>query len=429
MDDYSKGETDMIQLEYETRIPIQSWCADADEGAMQQAINLANHPMTVGHIALMPDTHVGYGMPIGGVIACEEAIIPNAVGVDIGCGMGAVKTNIQAEEIADMKKLRHIIEDIKMRVPVGEGTARPYPLDWNGFEQWRDSLKGAEKPGWQTVRGAELDACNLGTLGGGNHFIEIQKRESGETSIAGGTSTAGEVWIMLHSGSRNLGYRIAEFYHKAALALNTEMGVTLPDPELAFLPLEHPLGQGYVRDMNHALAYAAENRRIMMEYVQKVLTEHLPNIAFADEVNIHHNYAALEEYGGKQLWIHRKGATSARLGETGIIPGSMGTASYIVEGLGNPASFTSCSHGAGRRLGRAAACRELTAEECDNAMEGIVFDRWKQSRIRNRGGNKTKLLDLSEAPLAYKDIDTVIAAELDLIKPLVKLRPMAVIKG
>jgi tRNA-splicing ligase RtcB len=407
----------MIQWETRegTRLPVKSWCKDIDEGTLTQARNLANHPVIVGHVALMPDAHVGYGMPIGGVIACEGAVIPNAVGVDIGCGMGAIQTNARAEELGDRKALRLLIEEIKTRIPVGEGKARSREVEWPGFEAWLDGLGGAETPGWHTQRGLHLDACNLGTLGGGNHFIEIQRSESGS------------VWLMLHSGSRNLGYRIAAHYHKEALKLNGAMGISLPDPELAFLPLDDELGIAYVRDMRFALAYAAENRRIMMEHVKRVMEDRVPGIEFLSEVNIHHNYAAEETHAGKSVWVHRKGATSARLGETGIIPGSMGTSSYIVEGLGSPESFESCSHGAGRRMGRAAACRLLSEDECDKAMEGVVFDRWGTSDMR--GAGRKKLLDLSEAPLAYKDIDAVIEAELDLIKPVVKLGPMAVVKG
>lgn len=400
-------------------IPVKSWCRDLEDGALKQAMNLARHPMVVEHVALMPDAHVGYGMPIGGVIGTSGAIIPNAVGVDIGCGMGALRTNLQAESLNDRKILRAICEEIKVRVPVGEGHARRSPQDWDGFSQWADNLPtkdgSAVYPAWFSKGRADLDACNLGTLGGGNHFIEIQKSDSGE------------VWLMLHSGSRNLGYRIADHYHKLALALNQDMGVVLPDPELSYLPLDHEVAQFYIRDMNHALAYAAENRRIMMHHVKKALAEYCGQVEFLEEVNIHHNYAALERHGDRDLWIHRKGATSARLGETGIIPGSMGTASYIVEGLGNPASFNSCSHGAGRKMGRAAACRNLKQEDCDLAMEGVVHDRWRSSEIR--GADKKKLPDLSESPLAYKDIDAVIEAELDLIRPKVKLRPLAVVKG
>ncbi|MDR1787369.1 MAG: RtcB family protein [Treponema sp.] len=406
----------MIQWENdENALPIVSWCADADDLTKAQARNLANHPALRERVCLMPDAHVGYGMPIGGVIACADAVIPNAVGVDIGCGMGTVKTNLRVEQLGGMAQLRDIVNAIKARIPVGEGHARREALDWEGFESWRDSLAGGEVPAWCTPQGDKLDHHNLGTLGGGNHFIEIQKSESGE------------VWVMLHSGSRNLGQRIATHYHKAAQALNAEMGAALPDPQLAWLPSEHELGAAYIRDMNTALAYARENRRIMMACVQEVLAGFFPDIEYSFEVNIHHNYAALETHNGVSYWIHRKGATSAKAGETGIIPGSMGTASYIVEGLGSERSFQSCSHGAGRRLGRGQANRTLTLEECNAAMQGIVYDRFSLSRTKGADGQK--LHDLSEAPPAYKDINMVIAAEDDLVKPLVRLTPLAVVKG
>jgi tRNA-splicing ligase RtcB len=330
--------------------------------------------------------------------------------------MGAIKTNLEAGRLGDMAVRRTLIEEIKANIPVGEGHSRKEPLVWEGFSQWRDSLNGSAEPAWYTDNACQkLDQCNLGTLGGGNHFIELQKSEDGA------------LWLMLHSGSRNLGYRIADFYHKQAIVLNAQLGVELPGKDLAYLPLNHELGQAYVRDMNHALAYAQENRRIMMQQIKEIMYAHFPRVEFLLEINIHHNYAAPEYHGGALYWIHRKGATSARAGELGIIPGSMGSASYIVSGLGNEASFSSCSHGAGRRMGRAEACRRLTRKECDAAMTGIVFDRWKTSHIKDAGSKR--LPDLSEAPAAYKNIDLVIKAESDLVHPEVKLRPLAVVKG
>jgi len=228
----------------------------------------------------------------------------------------------------------------------------------------------------------------------------------------------------------DLGYRIAEYYHKLALRLNTQGHAPLPDPQLAFLPADSAEGQAYIRDMTFALEYARENRRRIMEVFKHEAAQVLKNVAFTREVNIHHNYAARETHFGRNVWIHRKGATSAKPGETGIIPGSMGTASYIVSGLGNPESFMSCSHGAGRRMGRQEACRRLSKDDCDQAMQGIVFDGWKAARNRfGRGPAKAGLYDLEEAPGAYKDIEEVIAAELDLATPVVKLRPLGVVKG
>jgi tRNA-splicing ligase RtcB len=286
-------------------------------------------------------------------------------------------------------------------------------LQGEGFDTWHDSLgrDSMTEPAWFDSKGHKLDEHNLGTLGGGNHFIEIQHDEDGT------------VWLMLHSGSRNMGQRIASFYHKAAQKLNEEMGVNLPDRHLAYLPADTELGQGYMRDMNHALDYAKENRRLMMSVLKDIMRERYPSIIFSNEVNIHHNYAALENHGNAVYWVHRKGATSAKSGEQGIIPGSMGTASYIVEGLGNEESFQSCSHGAGRRLGRSQANQTLTLDECNAAMGDVVYDRFGMSR------NNRKLHDLSEAPQAYKNIDQVIAYENDLVKPVVHLLPLMVVKG
>jgi tRNA-splicing ligase RtcB len=399
------------------RVAIKSWCRDIEPEALKQASNLAAHPVVVQHVALMPDCHVGYGMPIGGVIACRNAVIPNAVGVDIGCGMGAVKTNLKSDDFSDKSSIRKILEEIKTNVPVGEGNCHKTQKNWIGFEKFEAEVSGIE-PNWMSLDGSARDKKNLGTLGGGNHFIELQISESEE------------VWMMLHSGSRNLGYRIANFYHKLAQSLNLKWCADLPSEDLAFLRLDSQEGQDYVRDMMFALEYASENRRLMMKEFKRAILLHFPEARFTDEINIHHNYAALENHFGNNLWIHRKGATSAQKGQLGIIPGSMGSASYIVRGLGNPDSFCSCSHGAGRKMGRNEASRSLSLDECNEAMEGIVFDRWTKAKgIGKKRKAKGAEYDFGEAPQAYKDIEVVIKSELDLIEPLVKLRPLGVIKG
>ncbi len=403
---------DKKTISNKARVAIKSWCADPEPEAMKQAADLAAHPSVAGHVALMPDCHVGYGMPIGGVIACNNAVIPNAVGVDIGCGMGAVRTSLVTEQLADKKTIRTIIDEIKKLVPVGEGNSHKKSQSWEGFDKYLQQI-GNEKPVWFDEERFEHDRKNLGTLGGGNHFIEIQVDEEGS------------VWLMLHSGSRNLGYRIASYYNRIASELNERWHAEVPSLDLAFLPADSAEGCDYIRDMKFALQYAQENRNRMMLAAKSVLQNHFMSVQFIEEINIHHNYANLENHNGRNLWIHRKGATSARKGEPGIIPGSMGASSYIVRGLGNPESFCSCSHGAGRKMGRNEASRSLTLEECDRAMHGIVFDRWQKAKGRKKGG----LFDFGEAPQAYKDIDAVIKSELDLIEPLVKLRPLGVIKG
>lgn len=400
-------------------VPVKSWCENCEEGAVKQAANLAKHPVVFHHVALMPDAHQGYGMPIGGVIATDSAVIPAAVGVDIGCGMIATETDIPAERFADMAFRRAFQEKLKERIPVGEGVSHRETQNWEGFEEYTAN-NGMRSNLWPS----KLDRMNLGTLGGGNHFIELQKSTAldGKGDPAGGS----KVWLMIHSGSRNLGKRIEEHYHKIANRLCARFRVPLADPDLAFLPIEEADGHYYFTDMLFALRYAKENRRRMMEAMKETVAEFVPEVNFLRTIDIHHNYAACEEHFGKKVFVHRKGATSAKLDEIGIIPGSMGTASYIVRGLGNPDSFMSCSHGAGRRMSRIAASTTLTVEECDQAMDGIVCERWH----KYKGYGKAKgRLDLSEAPQAYKDIESVIDAERDLIEPLVRLVPMASLKG
>ncbi len=400
-----------------TRLPIKSWCREVEPKALAQALSLANHPALFHHVALMPDCHVGFGMPIGGVVAARDAVIPNAVGVDIGCGMRAARTTVASDRVLDKALLRAVVERVKEAVPVGEGRARRLPLGWSGFEEYRDALAASGgEPGWLEARGWELDALNLGTLGGGNHFIELDRGDDGRA------------WLMLHSGSRNLGYRIANYYHRAALDLDLRRRLELPDRELAYLPLDEELGRAYLRDMDFALRYAAESRRLMMEALKEAFASLVPGAGFDLELDIHHNYAARETHLGREAWVHRKGATKAGKGERGIIPGSMGSPSYIVEGLGNEESFQSCSHGAGRRMGRAEACRRLDPAACEEAMRGIVHDRFGPARLRGAKGGRG-LLDLSEAPQAYKDIEEVLASELDLVRPLVRLEALAVVKG
>ena len=411
------------KIDNDWALPVKSWCADCEEGAVKQAANLARHPALYHHVALMPDAHLGYGMPIGGVVAAANAVIPAAVGVDIGCGMIAAETDIPAERFAEMSLRRAFQERLKERIPVGEGVSHKTAQDWDGFEEYTAN-NGMRSDLWPT----KLDRMNLGTLGGGNHFIELQKttilRDPG--SAAEGGRHESKVWLMIHSGSRNLGKRIEEHYHRIASRLCTRFRVPLADPDLAFLPIEEKDGHDYFTDMLFALRYAKENRRRMMEAMKETLLEFAPGANFPRTVDIHHNYAACEEHFGKKVFVHRKGATSAKLDEIGVIPGSMGTASYIVRGLGNPESFMSCSHGAGRRMSRVAASTTLTVEECDKAMDGIVCERWH----KYRGFGKAKgRLDLSEAPQAYKDIEDVIASERDLVEPLVRLVPLASLKG
>jgi len=403
------------------KIPISVWLkkrADLEDGALEQAMDISKLPFVFKHVALMPDTHQGYGMPIGGVAACVDVVVPNFVGVDIGCGMGFIKTDIKTNEVT-REVLDKIRDDLYRRIPVGEGHAhKEIGEDWIGFDDYVMSLN--QTPDWfeKDVRSAvwDLARLNLGTLGGGNHFIELQEDEEGF------------LCIMLHSGSRNLGHKIATYYHKVAVALNAKYYANIPNPDLSFLPVDSNEGQEYLRDMNFALQYAAENRRRMMKVAEYVVMDRLGGMTIQEEVNIHHNYATLEKHFGHNVWVHRKGATSAKYGEIGIIPGSMGAASYIVRGLGNVFSFMSCSHGAGRKLGRNAASLALTKEECDKAMEGISFKGWKSPKRKGKKSLGVEF-DFGEAPGAYKSIDEVMKNQSDLVDVVHKMRPLAVVKG
>ncbi len=373
------------------RIPIKLWLDDIEPGAMEQARNLANLPFAFRWVAIMPDCHPGYGMPIGGVLATKDVIVPNAVGVDIGCGMNAARTSLT--EI-DTPALKDMMALIRMAIPVGFDHQKENQ-PWNGF------AKAPDIPIIQQELGSARK--QLGTLGGGNHFLEVQQ------------GSDGHIWLMIHSGSRNFGFKTAQNYHQIAKKRCESRHIDLTDKDLAYLPMDSREGEEYFRAMIYCLEFARANRALMMARLSDILTRVTGGMV-EEEVNIHHNYAALESHYGKEVLVHRKGATKATKGLTGIIPGSMGTASYIVKGLGNPESFQSCSHGAGRRMGRKEATRSLDLAQEQKKMEGIVH------------GLRTRR-ELDEAPGAYKDIDQVMENQKDLVEIVVQLKPLAVIKG
>ena len=376
---------------------ILCWCGNPEEGAVQQAVNISKHPWLVGNVCLMPDTHEGYGMPIGGVAALNEAICPNMVGVDIGCGMLAVKTNLKDISKDQVKKVMGKIRD---RIPVGFNHHKePQINDIFNNDLWNKTTVCKEQ--FQSAQ------YQLGTLGGGNHFIEIQKDEDDC------------IWFMIHSGSRNLGKRVADYYNKKAVELCTNWKqFDIVKQELAVLPIDTPEAKCYISEMNLCLEFAYANRMLMADSIIKSFKEIFPLFETKELINIHHNYATIEHHYNKDVWVHRKGATLARKGTIGIIPGSQGTCSYIVEGLGNESSLCSCSHGAGRKMSRMKAKQTLTVEEEAKRLNdlGIV------NSIRN-------IDDLDEAPSAYKDIDVVMEDQKDLVKILVKLSPLGVVKG
>lgn len=393
----------------ENKLPIYSWCADLEEQALNQAKNVSNLPFAFHHIALMPDCHLGFGMPIGCVAAFKNFVVPNAVGVDIGCGMSAVKTDILAEKLTP-EIIKILFTRLEQKIPLGF-SVHGSNQSWEGFDKFLDDFSSG-KPGWYSKKSFDRARKSLGTLGGGNHFIELQKDEEGFA------------WLMLHSGSRNLGKTIAEHYHSKAIKFCSTNKINLPTNELAGLKYDSTDGKAYFRDMTFALNFAAENRRQMMIVFKNTLSELVP-CNFTEEINIHHNYAALERHFNTDVFIHRKGATSAKINEKGIIPGSMGTPSYIVQGLGNEDSFMSCSHGAGRKMGRNEACRILDLETSKRKMRGVYhrpFQKIKRGRLRGK-------IDLSESPGAYKNIDEVIELQKDLVTVLYKLYPLGSLKG
>jgi tRNA-splicing ligase RtcB (3'-phosphate/5'-hydroxy nucleic acid ligase) len=377
-------------------VPIKSWCENVEDGAMEQATNLSKLPFVFRAVALMPDCHQGYGMPIGGVIATRGVVVPNAVGVDIGCGMCAVKTNFHMIEASVLDR---ILNEIRKAIPTGFSHHR------DPHKDWMPEFPEIDIP--ISMSQYESACKQVGTLGGGNHFIEIQKGDDGY------------IWVMLHSGSRNIGYTVANYYNNLAKKLNEKWFSSVPEEhDLAFLPLDSEEGKLYLREMQYCLDFAKANRYAMINIIMEILGKCNTQFEHEEPINIHHNYATMENHFGKNVMVHRKGATSAREGQLGIIPGSQGTASYIVEGLGNRDSFMSCSHGAGRKMGRKQAQRELSLEEEIEKLNklGVIH------AIRTEK-------DLDEASGAYKDIDEVMESQKDLVKIKVKLTPMAVVKA
>jgi tRNA-splicing ligase RtcB len=381
-------------------VPIKMWLSRIDTGALDQLYNLARLPFVYKHIAVMPDAHVGYGMPIGGVLATKGYIIPNAVGVDIGCGMISVRTSLRHITRDTLKK---ILGDIRKLVPVGVG--KSHKNRQSGMPIWNQKFV------MESIIEREYEKAgkSLGTLGSGNHFIEIQK------------GSDGYIYVMIHSGSRNLGYKVAAHYNKLAVEANEKWCSSVPKNwQLAFLPIQNHSGIAYRNEMDYCVKYAYANRLLMMNRVMEAFKDHLDDITFYDNdlINIAHNYASFEHHFGQNVMVHRKGATAAYKDQLGIIPGSQGTSSFIVRGKGNRESFMSCSHGAGRVIGRKQAKKDLNLEDEIKILDdqGIIHG------IRNTE-------DLEEAVSAYKDINDVMNHQKKLVSIVMELKPIAVIKG
>jgi tRNA-splicing ligase RtcB (3'-phosphate/5'-hydroxy nucleic acid ligase) len=385
------------------KYPIKAWVdgVEFEAGAMSQVRKVANLPFIHRHVAVMPDVHVGVGATVGSVIATVGAIIPAAVGVDIGCGMVAVRTSLTADDLpTDLSAIR---KNIERDVPVGQGMHRRVPgmveNAWDGIVA--DFARIFERYP-KLRRGNETQA--LGTLGGGNHFIEVC------------LDARGQVWIMLHSGSRGIGNRTGQMFIELARRDMEKQGVSLEDRDLAYFAEGSEHFTDYVEAVLLMQRYAAKNRELMLRLVVKAIERYLPEFTLEESaINCHHNYVAIETHYGERCFVTRKGAVRAGKGELGIIPGSMGARSYIVRGKGNPEAFESCSHGAGRRMSRGEAKKTLTLADLRNETHGV--------ECRKDEGV------LDEAPSAYKDIDAVMKAQEDLVEPVAVLKQILCVKG
>lgn len=386
------------------KVPVKIWTQDIELQALEQARKLAMLPFIHKNgVALMPDVHSGIGSTVGSVIATEKAVIPAAVGVDIGCGMNAIRTSLKAEDLPD--SLRNVRLQIERDIPLGAGGARNADTcvsDLITGTRLTDILK---KHPAIAREGVVKAASQLGTLGSGNHFIELCLDE------------AGDVWIMLHSGSRGIGNMIGRYFIDKAKETMTQYHISLPDRDLAYLSDGTQDFKDYIEAMTWAQDYARENRKEMMVTVIAALRRHIPKgfTLTSEAVNVHHNYCEIENHFGSNLYITRKGAIRARVGDMGIIPGSMGAKSFITRGLGNPESYCSAPHGAGRKMSRTEAKKRFDVEDLKRQTEGVEC-------------NKTSAV-LDEIPGAYKSIDTVIENSNDLVEIVHTLKQIMCVKG
>ncbi|MEA2655288.1 MAG: hypothetical protein QOI23_653 [Chloroflexota bacterium] len=364
---------------------LWNWASDIDEGTLRQAGKASRLPIISGHIALMPDAHVGMGATVGSVIPTENAVIPSAVGVDIGCGMIAVQTSLIASQLPD--NLDPFVGRLGTVIPagVGQGHGRASRMARAWMKDNHDRVELSAK---QEVKAA----TQFGSLGSGNHFFEVCLDESDS------------VWIVLHSGSRGIGNQLAQGHIRLARTQAKEQALRLEDPDLAYFMQGTAEFEAYIRDMLWAQDYAMANRSAMMDDALVAFFNFVGAGSEAERTNCHHNFTQREVHDGKELWITRKGAIKADVGDTGVIPGSMGTRSYIVKGKGSALSYNSCSHGAGRRYSRTKAKATFTVEDLTEQMKGKA---WLSDRA-------SSLLD--EIPSAYKDIDQVMADQADLVE-------------
>ena len=421
MRNYNRKDVEIMFVLYDekTRFPVKVWLEDEsqlEENCLEQAYHLSQLPFIHKWVCLMPDTHAGKGMPIGGVIAAKDVVIPNAVGVDIGCGMDFIPTNIRLDDIREIQTgngtvIQAIIGNIMRTIPLNTERYKT-PQESKALDRAKQEMEKYEADE-ELLPLIEDGYFQVGSLGGGNHFIELQEDQEGYLGI------------MIHSGSRHLGKAICDYFHEKARELNRKWYSEVKDEyRLAFLPVSSEEGQQYIRWMNLAMDYAFENRARMLDktcsIVKEVIGKHTGlMVEFGEEINCHHNYAALENHYGANVWVHRKGAVRVREGEMAVIPGAMGSYSYVVEGKGNQESFCTSSHGAGRNYSRSGAMKEFSIEKVmvDLKEQGIILGKRKKNDVAE------------ECRFAYKDIDQVMAQQLDIVTPIRKLKTVGVVKG
>jgi RNA-splicing ligase RtcB len=375
-----------------------SWASDIEPDTIRQAEKTARLPILAGHVALMPDAHVGIGATVGSVIPTKDAVIPSAVGVDIGCGMIAAELDVTEDQLPD--SLEPLLSLVEKAIPAGVGQGHDRVA--RNAQAWLAAHRPASELASDRMAKA---AKQFGTLGSGNHFVELSIDERGR------------VWVVLHSGSRGIGNMLAQGHIAKARRLAKDLELRLEDPDLAYFMEGTPEFEAYIGDMLWAQDYARANRDQMMDNAMREVFAFLGFGRETRRINCHHNFTQREVHDGVELWITRKGAIKAGVDDLGVIPGSMGTRSYIVRGRGNAASWTSCSHGAGRRHSRTKAKKLFTSADLAAAMEGKV---WLSARA-------AALVD--EIPSAYKDIDQVMADQADLVEVLHTLRQVLNYKG
>ncbi|UJP39339.1 RtcB family protein [Cellulomonas palmilytica] len=380
-----------------------SWASIIEPNTADQAIRTASMPFIYPHLALMPDAHLGKGATVGSVIPTRGAIIPAAVGVDIGCGMIAVRTQWTEDEVRARGALAPLRESIEARVPLSAGVYNT-ALTESAASRGQELEAEAGRAGFDPATYASNWKLQLGTLGSGNHFIEVSVDETGA------------VWLFLHSGSRGVGNKIAQHHIKVAADLCRRWWISLPDPDLAYLVEGTDEFWTYIRELRWAQRFALLNREEMMDRVIAAIAEHMgEDVDELDRINCHHNFTEQEHHFGKKVWVSRKGAIQADEGRPGLIPGSMGTASYVVVGKGDRLSLNSSPHGAGREYSRSAARRTFTHEQLREAMAGIEY--------------RDTDAFIDEIPAAYKDIDRVMADAGDLVEIRHTLRQIVNVKG